>query len=280
MAGKNAANQAEAEFLKSYNPGKYPHPSVTSDIVALSVQEAPTGNFRRPTVDSMSVLLIRRGGHPFKGCWALPGGFLNPSETIEECAARELREETGLRGQVLMPLKMFSKPGRDPRDWVISQAFLAIVRKSESRVAGGDDAAEARWFSISNTADNGSMTIVLKSGDETITYSVRHRADRYGQHTIRGAVARVGGGSLAFDHGEIIASALLRLRSADADSLAFAFLPPEFTIAELQHVHEFICGRPLLGPNFRRRISQLIAPVEGVSRGSAGHRPAAVYMRK
>ena len=109
---------------------RYPHPAVTVDVVVLS--------------DDGAVLLIRRKGEPFRGRWALPGGFMDIDERLAEAAARELDEETGLAGLQLQQVQAFDDPGRDPRGRTISIAFLARVRgRPEPRA--GDDAAEARW---------------------------------------------------------------------------------------------------------------------------------------
>lgn len=119
----------------------YPRPAVTTDCV-LFCQDENRG---------LSVLLIERGGEPYKGCWAFPGGFLEMDETVEEGAVRELREETGL---ILSPddgrlkqLGCYSKVDRDPRGRVITIAFYAVVDKAE--VKGSDDARDARWFPVS-----------------------------------------------------------------------------------------------------------------------------------
>ena len=114
---------------------KYPRPSVTTDCVIFGFD----GN-------SLKVLLIERGIEPFKGQWAFPGGFLNPEETAEEGALRELREETGLEAAYIDQFHTYTDPKRDPRDRVITIAYYALVRIQE--VKGGDDAAKARWFSL------------------------------------------------------------------------------------------------------------------------------------
>lgn len=112
-------------------------PSLTADVAAV------TGGG-----DLARVLLIQRGNDPFRGSWALPGGFLEPGERLEECARRELREETGLEAQALELLGLYDTPGRDPRGWIISAVYVA--RPSEqSEVSGGDDAADARWWPLS-----------------------------------------------------------------------------------------------------------------------------------
>lgn len=114
---------------------KYPRPSVTTDCVIFGFDGS-----------SLKVLLIERGIEPFKGQWAFPGGFLNQEETAEEGALRELREETGLETAYIDQFHTYTDPKRDPRDRVITIAYYALVRIQE--VKGGDDAANARWFSL------------------------------------------------------------------------------------------------------------------------------------
>lgn len=114
---------------------KYPHPAVTTDNVIFGYDGT-----------RLRVLLVERGGEPYKGYWALPGGFLNPDEEAGQGALRELREETGLEPAHVEQLHAYSTPGRDPREWVISVAYMALVRPRE--VKGSDDAADARWFPL------------------------------------------------------------------------------------------------------------------------------------
>lgn len=114
---------------------KYPHPSVTTDCVIFGFDG-----------HSLQVLLIERGIEPYRGRWAFPGGFLNPDETAEDGALRELKEETGLTGAYIEQFHAYTDPHRDPRERVITIAYYALVRKQE--VHGGDDAARAKWFPI------------------------------------------------------------------------------------------------------------------------------------
>ena len=114
---------------------KYPHPAVTTDCCIFSFAGG-----------ELSVLLIRRGVEPYKGCWALPGGFLRMDETIEQCAMRELEEETAYRTDRIRQFKTYSTVDRDPRERVLSVAFYALVKMEDVR--GGDDADEARWFPV------------------------------------------------------------------------------------------------------------------------------------
>jgi len=116
---------------------KYPRPAVTTDCVVFA--EGETG---------VKVLLIERGGEPFMGSWALPGGFLNPDENADEDAKRELLEETGIDVDNLKQFHTYSQPGRDPRGWTITVAYMAVVPLQ--KVKAGDDARRAEWFGIDN----------------------------------------------------------------------------------------------------------------------------------
>ena len=113
----------------------YPHPSVTTDNVIFGFDGK-----------SVNVLLIERGGEPYKGCWAFPGGFLEMDESAEEGARRELMEETGLKTAVVKQFHAFSAPDRDPRERVLTIAYYSVVRQSE--VKGMDDARQAKWFPL------------------------------------------------------------------------------------------------------------------------------------
>ena len=143
---RDSQGLTEQEFLAAYDPSRYPRPSVTVDIALFVRCEA-----------GLELLLIKRGGHPWLGQWALPGGFVNPDETLEQAAARELWEETGVSPELveLRQLQCFSDPGRDPRTRVITCAFWAVVDKQEllvgpqaARLAAGDDAAELGLYPV------------------------------------------------------------------------------------------------------------------------------------
>ena len=116
---------------------KYPRPAVTVDCVVITSEPQP------------KVLLIQRGAEPFKGCWAFPGGFMNMDETTEECAIRELEEETGLKLSVLHQIGAYSRVDRDPRGRTITVAYFAII-DSPVAVNGLDDAAKAVWWPLSD----------------------------------------------------------------------------------------------------------------------------------
>lgn len=115
----------------------YPHAAITADMVVFGYDGK-----------GLQLLLVERGGEPYKGMWALPGGFMKIEETIEDCARRELAEETNVKEVYLEQFHVFSRVGRDPRERVVTVGFLALVRKAGFHVIAGDDAAKARWFKI------------------------------------------------------------------------------------------------------------------------------------
>ena len=132
----------EEEFLSQYSSEGYQKPSLTADILIF-----------RKTGDDIDLLMIRRKGHPFMGCLALPGGFAEPGETIETSAARELQEETNLTDQELKLTGIYSRPGRDPRGWTVSAAFATVVDGDKLSPEAGDDAASIHWVPIGRGED-------------------------------------------------------------------------------------------------------------------------------
>ncbi len=115
----------------------YPHPAVTTDVVLFTIRHA-----------RLEILLIRRGHDPFKGYWALPGGFVGIDEDLEACALRELAEETGVRGVYLEQLYTFGKPLRDPRERIITVAYFALVAEERCELRAGSDAADVGRFEV------------------------------------------------------------------------------------------------------------------------------------
>ncbi len=224
-------SKAEREFLAKYQPGDYPRPAVAVDLVVVTILDT-----------DVKVLLVQRREHPFKDCWALPGGFLrvgdsqkNQGEDLDEAAARELAEETRLDpAQVyLEQLGAFGRAGRDPRMRVVTVAYYALVRPDLAPfVAAGGDAAYAGWRSLAELPP------------------------------------------LAFDHGAIIDKAIARVRDQiDETHLAFELVPPSFTIAELRAVHEVLKGKNYDPGNFRRRFQRMLT--DGVITRAPGKRQTA-----
>ena len=208
----------EAAFLETYRPGDFPRPSVAVDLVVLTIEDC-----------DLRLLTVQRNEHPFKGKWALPGGFLRvgPSRTeqgegIDDAAKRELHEETGLpEGSVFLEqLGAFGAPNRDPRMRVVSVAYFALVRPTLAPlVRPGGDVRKVRWQSVSDREPAG----------------------------------------LAFDHDTIVSSALRRVRDEiDRSHIAFELVPDTFTIQQLRAVHEVVKGTPIDPGNFRKRFLRMI----------------------
>ena len=124
-----------AKFIVMSYTYEYPHAAITADCVIYGFDG-----------EHLKLLLIERGVEPFKGSWALPGGFMRIDETIEETARRELFEETGLKDVYMSQFRMFSSVERDPRERVVTVVFTALVRPEDYVLVAGDDAAKARWF--------------------------------------------------------------------------------------------------------------------------------------
>ena len=120
----------------------YPHPAVTVDIVLFTIED-----------DDLKALLIQRAQEPFAGSWALPGGFVGIEESLKRAAWRELREETGVHAGYLEQLHAFGRPGRDPRERVITVAYLALFPSDRLELAAASDAQAAKLFSLKNLPD-------------------------------------------------------------------------------------------------------------------------------
>jgi len=187
--------------------------------------------------EGLQVLLIRRGLEPFKNKWALPGGFVQVTETLDDAARRELAEETGLTEVYLEQLYTFGSVKRDPRERVVSVAYYALTKPADHHTAAATDAAEAQWFPVSETP------------------------------------------ALAFDHQEILDTALVRLRGKlRYEPIGFELLPPKFTLTQLQRLYEAVLGESLDKRNFRKKVLgyHLILPLKEQQRDGP-HRPAQLF---
>lgn len=206
----------------------YPRPSVTADVVAFTMR-----------ADDLAVLLIKRKADPFKGAWALPGGFVNENESLERAAARELHEETGLvvSSSKLEQLGAFGDPGRDPRGHTVTVAFVTF-RATETAITAGDDAIEAEWQPLRR----------LSLGDVSEARSVPPPPPPGTKNNPRRSPSRSPELRLAFDHAKILSLAYNRLCRHLHDPIrdpAFDLVPPRFTLAEIRRIYEVVLGKKL-----------------------------------
>ncbi len=157
---KRKIPEEELEYLRNYDVTQFERPSVTADMAVFAVMDESetdadgkgTVNYRKDPVRELQILLVKRASHPFRNCWALPGGFSVKGESSEETALRELGEETGVTDAYLRPFGVFSEPGRDPRGWIISHGYLALIDGGKYRLHAGTDAWEAAWFRLGVTS--------------------------------------------------------------------------------------------------------------------------------
>ena len=181
----------------------YPRPAVTVDIVIFTIREG-----------CLQLLLILRGEEPYKGSWALPGGFVRIHESLEAAASRELEEETGISQAYLEQLYTYGEPERDPRDRVVTVAYFSLITPDKTiRAEGYTDFAQAAWFPMQR------LPPLAFDHAEIATYALRR----------------------------------LRYK-LEYSAVGFELLPDQFTLSELQTAYEIILGEQLDKRNFRRRI--------------------------
>lgn len=287
---KNKDGLTEEEFLARYDASMYERPSVTVDMLIFTVlNKESTDNRRLPDKD-LGVLMIRRSDHPCIGQWALPGGFVEMDENLDQAAQRELQEETGIENLYMEQLYTFGDVGRDPRTRIISTSYMTLVDyESLGHIQAGSDAQDVGWFKIDFTLTHDNKTILqngsireqqyrleLDNSEETI------RAILKKVNTISGRVSKssweiVETNGIAFDHAKIIACGMERLRNKiEYTDIAFNLMPERFTLSELQQVYEVILGKELLKANFRRKISELVIETNESTKDKA-HRPSKLY---
>lgn len=197
--------QTLAEFLAAYDADRYPRPSVTADTAAFTLAE------RKGTL-RLCVVLVRRGNHPDLGRYALPGGFLNMDESTLEGAARELMEETGIRGLILRRFGVYDALDRDPRTRVITVGHYGLAPMGSLCPLGGDDAAEAGLFAVNiireSRCPQAETYGILLLGKTVLRARAQLRYDELGSYT---APLPKSGAGLASDHDHVLFGALLAM---------------------------------------------------------------------
>ncbi|MFB7837332.1 MULTISPECIES: NUDIX domain-containing protein [unclassified Streptomyces] len=261
--------------MPPYDPSAFPPFAVTVDLVVLTVRR-----------HALCTLVVRRGEEPYRGRWALPGGFVREDEDLSGAAARELVEETGLcahdpaapppvpsNGAHLEQLATYGAPDRDPRMRVVSVAHLALAPDLPAPRAGGD-ANSARWAPVEELLGEDVLAGTAEAGAAL-------GAEGSGDETGDGGDGKEGGPvALAFDHARILADGVERARSKiEYSSLATAFCPPEFTVGELRRVYEAVWGVALDPRNFHRKVTGtpgFLVPAGGTTTRQGG-RPAQLF---
>lgn len=214
------------EQAETYDPTRYERPSVTVDVVVFTLQD-----------HELHVLLVKRKHWPYEGHWALPGGFINMNESIEQAARRELEEETGVRDIYLEQLYTFGEPRRDPRTRVISIAYIALVSADKQTLRVSDESIDVRWFSVQRLPGPLAFDhdLILATGLDRLRSKLEYT------------------------------------------TLAFQLLPEVFSILELKYIYEQILGEELDKGNFYRKIKDAnVLEDTGMRREGRG-RPTTLY---
>jgi 8-oxo-dGTP diphosphatase len=214
------------ENAETYDPSRYDRPSVTVDVVIFTLQSG-----------ELHVLLVQRKHWPFEGRWAIPGGFVNMDEGLDQAARRELEEETGVRDIYLEQLFTFGHPKRDPRTRVISVAYIALVSADRQKLRVSDESTDVRWFPVRR------LPGPLAFDHDSILAMALERLRSKLEYT----------------------------------TLAFQLLPEVFSVLELKHIYEQILGEELDKGNFYRKIKDAkVLEDTGMRREGRG-RPTTLY---
>lgn len=316
MAGYQMSRE-EKKYLSQYDITQFDRPSIATDIAAFSIMGKrnrtdkelvqDNENYRKLPEKRLKLLLIKRAAYPYRNFWALPGGFCQSNEEVYETARRELYEETHVKDVYLRLSGIYGDIGRDPRGWIISHTFLALMDGEQCDLKADTDAWEARWFDIdfeikqrkkctqkSSALIENEYYLSLKSTDigatnlqnyssaeEEISLSamIRETKEFKNYHeTVHYEIIKNEG--FAFDHAKIITCAILSLRQqAESDGkIVFDLMPELFTFTELQKAFEIILDRKLLVANFRRKMMPYVIETDQILEG-AGHRPAKLFQR-
>jgi 8-oxo-dGTP diphosphatase len=232
----------EAAFLDAYDPARYDRPSLAVDVALLSIRDG-----------DLSTLLVRRGEHPAKGAWAVPGVFVGGEESLDDAAARARATKAALSGVFIEQLYTFGDPRRDPRTRVVSVAYYALVPPAALERSAAGPAVRLARLSVPWAGETGGPVAALDDDGTPLR--------------------------LAFDHAAILGTAVQRIRGKlDYAPIGFELLPPRFSLRDLRLVHEAILGRRLNKDSFRRRVLDrgLVVPT-GERATAVGHRPPELY---
>lgn len=278
----------EEEFLRCYDVSIYDRPSVTVDMLIFTVVDEQKENYRKLPEKSLKLLLVKRGGHPYMGQWALPGGFVTKDESVDEAASRELKTETNIDDVYMEQLYTWGDVNRDPRTRMISCSYMALVDSKTLEVKAGDDADDARWFTVTYSvleekkitlekdfAFEKLVKITLLNEKDTLEATVKVIEKSSGKATMEREILASNG--IAFDHAKMILYAVERLRNKmEYTDIAFNLMPELFTLSELQQVYEVTLGKELLSAAFRRKIAGMVTETNQFTK-DAGHRPAKLF---
>ncbi len=282
----NKQGLTEEEFLLSYDASKFDRPSVTADILVFSVAACgcKKENDEEGCENRLKLLMIKRGDHPCIGLWALPGGFVNIDENLDDAALRELQEETNVSNIYIEQLYTWGDVGRDPRTRIITVSYMSLIGKPLLCAKAGDDADEAVWMDVSliklettkiqcedktvqvfetqyklilsnKTIDENKKTCSSENGDMSADLkkiiTIKEKVS-----SVRWEIAASNG--IAFDHAKIIAYGIEKLREKILHTnIAINVMPELFTLGELKRTYEAILDSKLKENEFEKILTKL-----------------------
>ncbi len=247
IPGRSASETSEAEFLAAYDVSQYPQVSVAVDVALLSA-------FDR----HLHAVVGRRREHPHRDRWALPGGFVRPEESLEDAAERILASKAGIADVFVEQLYSFGEPERDPRTRVVTVAYVALIDPRRFEATTGASSPGSAELAIGRIVvpwqgeTGGPIELTSVAGEPM---------------------------PMAFDHADIVGMAVKRIRGKlDYTPIGFQLLPENFTLRQLQEVHETVLGVLLNKDSFRRRmLATGLLEATGRRQRAVGHRPAELY---
>lgn len=278
----------EEQFLKEYNINDYKRPSITVDTLVFTVTNKINEDIRKLDEKELKILLIKRKSHPFLGSWALPGGFVQIDESLDDAVARMLEEETNISNIYFEQLYTYGDVYRDPRTRVLSVAHMALIPSENLKPKIGRDIEDIKWFSIkreniaSNKENESKWIIKLTSEDckTEISYEVTEKCIKRGvteQKEIIVNSQSLTEEKLAFDHYKILVDAINRIKNKiEYTPIAFNLVGEYFTRAEIQSIYELILDRKFTRMEIWRKIKDMVIETELISK-EKGHRPSKYY---
>lgn len=260
-------NEEDKNYLNKYSIDNFSRPSLTTDLVVFSVSKP---KYIKKSVEKgkLKVLLVKRDHSPFKGLYALPGGFCVPDEDVDVTAKRLLKEETNAFISNIEISGVYGSCNRDPRGWIISNSFLCLteINKVDLRI----DKWETKWFDVDLNIKDNRYYMTLTNNELVFNNTLELIDNKF----------KIIQSDISFDHACIILDNLIKLSKKVLDNykLAFDVLESEFTLFEFQDACEKLTLRQFITSNFRRDIKNIV--VETNKTKTLGQfRPSKLYKR-
>lgn len=272
----------DKKFLELYSDSIYEKPSVTVDSVIFRLMDEETINYRKLPKKNLQVYLQKREYSPFKNCYSIVGTFIDLKTELAHTMKLCAKKKVGIENFYYEQLYTFGDKTRDPRTRVLSVSYMLLTNKKESLHSGN-------WFDVdvslsSSTQDKTesgfvatqTYQIVLSNETEKLTNLIKLTISKNGLEETKSL--EILESDLAFDHIKIIYYALERLKNKlEYTDIIFNLLPSKFTLTELKRSYEVILNNQLLDANFRRKISNMVTPINEFT-SNEGHRPSQLFV--